>query len=160
MTHRSSIGLFCVVSLYNFVETVLEHCTLAKRLLSIWRTFPNLKGYKIPILVPSYCWSGLLQLLSISLLPDGWRTTYTSRCHYVFIHWPPKETLQSSLLCYLIKCDYMTFLHLVKVVRDVFEDKCQTWTRWSEAKHVYVDLNGLRDLHDISTSGYYEGEKI
>ena len=53
----------------------------------------------------------------------------------------------------------MAFLHLVKVVRDVFEDKCQIWTWRSEAKLLYVDLNGLHDLHDISTSGYYEGEK-
>ena len=28
----------------------------------------------------------------------------------------------------------MAFLHLVKVVRDMFEDKCQTLTRCSEAK--------------------------
>ena len=53
----------------------------------------------------------------------------------------------------------MAFLYLVKVVRDVFEDKCQIWTRCSEAKRLKVDLNGLHDLHDISTSGYYEGEK-
>ena len=53
----------------------------------------------------------------------------------------------------------MAFLHLVRVVRDVFEDKCQIWTRCSEAKLSYVDLNGLHDLHDISTSGYYEGKK-
>ena len=53
----------------------------------------------------------------------------------------------------------MTFLHLVKVVRDVFEDKCQIWTRCSEAELLLVDLNGLHDLHDISTSGYNEGEK-
>ena len=53
----------------------------------------------------------------------------------------------------------MAFLHLVKVVRDVFEDKCQIWTRCSEAKLLYVDLNGLHDLHDISTPGCYEGEK-
>ena len=53
----------------------------------------------------------------------------------------------------------MTFLHLVKVVLGVFEDKCQIWTRCSEAKILQVDLNGLQDLHDISTSGYYEGEK-
>ena len=53
----------------------------------------------------------------------------------------------------------MAFLHLVKVVRDVFEDKCQIWTRYSEANLFKVDLNGLHDLHDISTSGYHEGEK-
>ena len=34
--------------------------------------------------------------------------------------------LQGSLLYYFIKCDYMAFLHLVKVVRDVFEDKYQS----------------------------------
>ena len=51
----------------------------------------------------------------------------------------------------------MAFLHRVKVVRDVFDDKCQIWTRCSEAKLLYVDLNGLHNLHDISTSGYYEG---
>ena len=44
-------------------------------------------------------------------------------------------------------------------MRDVFGDKCQIWTRFSEAKLLYVDLNGLHDLHDISTSGYYVGEK-
>ena len=50
----------------------------------------------------------------------------------------------------------MAFLHLVKIVRDVFENKCQIWTRCSEAKLFYADLNGLHDLHDISTSGYSE----
>ena len=44
------------------------------------------------------------------------------------IYWTPKEMLQSSLLLYFIKCDTMAFLHPVKVVRDVFEDKCQIWT--------------------------------
>ena len=53
----------------------------------------------------------------------------------------------------------MVFSHLVKVVCDVFEDKCQILTRFSEAKLLDVDLNGLLDLHDISTSGYYEGAK-
>ena len=53
----------------------------------------------------------------------------------------------------------MAFLHLVKVVRDIFTDKCQISTRSSDAKLLWVDLNGLHDLHDISTSGYYEGEK-
>ena len=48
----------------------------------------------------------------------------------------------------------MAFLHLVKVVRDVLGQ-----IRCSEAKLLYVDLNGLHDLHDISTSGYYEGGK-
>ena len=48
----------------------------------------------------------------------------------------------------------MAFLHFVKVVRDVFNDK-----RCSEAKLLQVYLNGFHDLHDISTSGYYEGEK-
>ena len=38
-----------------------------------------------------------------------------------------------TFLCF-IKCDYMTFWHLVKVVRDVFEDKRQIWTRFSEVK--------------------------
>ena len=47
----------------------------------------------------------------------------------------------------------MAFLHLAKVVRDVFEDKCQIWTRCSEAKFLYVDLNDLHDLHNISTFG-------
>ena len=41
------------------------------------------------------------------------------------IYGTPKETLQSGLLYYFIKCDYIAFLHLVKVARDVFEDKCQ-----------------------------------
>ena len=40
------------------------------------------------------------------------------------IYWAPKETLQSSLLYYFIRWDYMTFLHLVQVVRYVFEYKC------------------------------------
>ena len=53
----------------------------------------------------------------------------------------------------------MTFLHLVKVVRDVFEYKFQILTLFSEAKLLYIDLNGLHDLRDISTSGYYEGDK-
>ena len=53
----------------------------------------------------------------------------------------------------------MVFLHLVKIVRDVFEDWYQIWTRCSEAKLLYVDLNGLHNLHDISTSGYDGGEK-
>ena len=53
----------------------------------------------------------------------------------------------------------MAFLHLVKVVRDVFEVQCQIWTLCSEAKLLLVDLNGLYNLHDISTSGYHEGEK-
>ena len=77
----------------------------------------------------------------------------------VNIYWTPKETLQSNLLYYFIKWDYMVFLHLVKVLRYVFEDKCQIWTRFSEAEIWLVDLNGLHDLYDISTSGYYEGEK-
>ena len=50
----------------------------------------------------------------------------------------------------------MAFLHPVKVVRDVFEDKCQIWSRFSEAKVLQVDLYGL---HDISTSGYNEVRK-
>ena len=50
--------------------------------------------------------------------------------------------------------------NLVKVVRDVFEDKCQIWTRFSEAKFFLVDLNGLHDQHDICTSGYYKGDEI
>ena len=53
---------------------------------------------------------------------------------FLIIYWTPKETIQSSLLYYFIKCDYIAFLHLVKVVRDVFEDKCHIWTRCSEAK--------------------------
>ena len=53
----------------------------------------------------------------------------------------------------------MTFLYLVKVVRDVFEYKFQTLTLFSEAKLLYADLNGLHDLCDISSSGYYEGDK-
>ena len=53
----------------------------------------------------------------------------------------------------------MAFLHLTKVVRDVYEDKCQIWTRCSEAELLQVDLNSLHNLHDFSTSGYYEGEK-
>ena len=52
----------------------------------------------------------------------------------------------------------MAFLHLVKVVHDVFEDKCQIGTRCSEAKHLYIDLNGLYDLRDISTSMNYKVE--
>ena len=48
----------------------------------------------------------------------------------------------------------MALLHLVKVVRDVFEDKYQIWIRLSEAKLSCVDLNGLHDLYDSSTSGY------
>ena len=52
----------------------------------------------------------------------------------------------------------MTFLHFVKVVRDVFEYKCQIWT--CDVKLLYVfDLNYLHDLPDFSTSGYYEGDK-
>ena len=50
------------------------------------------------------------------------------------IYWAPKETLQISLLYYFIRWDYMAFLHLVKVVRDVFEYKFQTLTLFSEAK--------------------------
>ena len=38
------------------------------------------------------------------------------------IYRTPKETIQSCLLYYFIKCNYMAFLHLVKVVRDVFEN--------------------------------------
>ena len=53
----------------------------------------------------------------------------------------------------------MVFLYHVKVVRDVFEDKCQVWTRFSEAELWEVDLNGLHDLNDISTFGYYEDDK-
>ena len=51
-----------------------------------------------------------------------------------YIYWTQKETLQSSWLYNFFKCDYMTFVHLVKIVRDVFEDKCQIWTRLSDAK--------------------------
>ena len=36
------------------------------------------------------------------------------------IYWTPKETLRSCLLYYFIKCDYIAFLHLVKVLRNVF----------------------------------------
>ena len=50
------------------------------------------------------------------------------------IYWTPKETLQSNLLYYFIKSNYIAFLHLVKVVRDVFVDECQIWTRSSKAK--------------------------
>ena len=53
----------------------------------------------------------------------------------------------------------MAFLHLVKVARDVLDDKRQIGTRVSEAKLLKVYLNGLHDLHDISTFGYYECEK-
>ena len=53
----------------------------------------------------------------------------------------------------------MAFLHLVNNVRDVFEDKFRILTRCNEAKFFKVDLNGLRDMHDISTSGNYEGKK-
>ena len=53
----------------------------------------------------------------------------------------------------------MAFLHLVKVVCDVFEYKCQIWTLFSEAKLCKVDFNGLHDLRDISTSWCYEGDK-
>ena len=52
----------------------------------------------------------------------------------------------------------MAFLHIVIVVRDVYEDTCQMWIRFSEAKLLLVVLNGLQDLHDISTSGCYESE--
>ena len=44
----------------------------------------------------------------------------------------------------------MAFLHLAKVLRDVFEDKCQIWTRFIEAKFLKVDVNGLHDLYDVS----------
>ena len=40
------------------------------------------------------------------------------------IYWTPKETLQSSLLYYFIKCYNMAFLLVVNVVRDDCEDKC------------------------------------
>ena len=60
-------------------------------------------------------------------------STYTVM-HKNEIYWTPKETLQSSLLYYFIKCDNMAFSHLVKVVPDVLEDKCQMWTRCSDAK--------------------------
>ena len=50
----------------------------------------------------------------------------------------------------------MAFLHLVKIVSDVFEDKCQIWTSVSDEKLLLVDLNGLHDLQDSSTSGYSE----
>ena len=43
----------------------------------------------------------------------------------MYIYWTPKETIQSSLLYYFIKYDYMAFLHLVTVVRNAFKDKCQ-----------------------------------
>ena len=42
--------------------------------------------------------------------------------------------MQRSLLYYFIKCDNMAFLHVEKVVRDVFEAKYYIWTRCSEAK--------------------------
>ena len=42
----------------------------------------------------------------------------------IYIYQTPKETLQSSLLYYFIKCNYIAFLHHVKVVRDVLGDKC------------------------------------
>ena len=69
------------------------------------------------------------------------------------IYWTPKETLQSSLLYHFIKCDNLAFLLFVKVVHDVFEDKRQIWSRFSKAKLLYVDLNGLHDVHDISPPG-------
>ena len=53
----------------------------------------------------------------------------------------------------------MAFLHLVKVVRDGFEFKCQIWTLFGEAKLLKIDLNGSHDLRDITTSGYYKGDK-
>ena len=53
----------------------------------------------------------------------------------------------------------MSFLHLLKGVRDVLEDRCQIWTRFIKAKRLQVDLNCLHDLHDISNFGYYDGEK-
>ena len=45
------------------------------------------------------------------------KTPTTSLCIYTE---PQKETLQNSLQNYLTKCDYITFVHLVKVVRVVF----------------------------------------
>ena len=102
----------------------------------------------------------LLRQLSARFFYSYTEYLYIVNMHdYINIYWTPKETLQSSLLYYFIKCVYMVFLHPTKVVRDMFEDKCQIWTRCSEAELLQVDLNSLHDLHDISTSGYYEGEK-
>ena len=50
------------------------------------------------------------------------------------IYWTQNETLQSIFMYYFIKCDYMAFLQLVKIVRDVFDDEYQIWTRFSEAE--------------------------
>ena len=52
----------------------------------------------------------------------------------------------------------MLFLHLVEAVYVVYEGDCQIWTRFSDAKLRYVDLNGLHDLHDTSTFKYYESK--
>ena len=103
-------------------------------------------------------WTVLNFPMTMHCLVSKVSTKYRNTMFFI-IYWTPKETLQSSLLYYFIKCNNMAFLHLVKVVRYVFEDKCQIWTRCSKAKLLYVDLNGLHDMHDISTSGYYDGDK-
>ena len=52
-----------------------------------------------------------------------------------FIYTEPQKKRYKIVYCdCFIKCDYMAYLHLVKVVRDVPEDKCQILTRCSEAK--------------------------
>ena len=66
------------------------------------------------------------------------------------IYWTPKETLQSSLLYYFIKCDYMAFLHLVKVVRDVLRTNAKfepgtvkhnfCWSTWTVCTTSMISL--------------------
>ena len=103
-----------------------------------------------------YCVGLRCQKLSPQLSVKCAKQKSTNRvANYVNILNPKRNVTET----FTVSLDHnMTILHLVKVVRDVFEDKCQILTWCSEAKFLYVDLNSLHDLHDISTSGYYEGE--
>ena len=66
------------------------------------------------------------------------------------IYWTPKETLQSSLLYCFIKCDYITFSHLVKVVRDVlFFFFCGTYAKFEPCS---VRQNLCRSIWTVCTT--------
>ena len=110
-------------------RSFLKRCTLTnKEIGTIWRAL---------FTTPQRRQSPDLRLIvnrdSFSLwiwarLQTARSTAYFNGCAYIYWTW------RGSLLYYFIKWDYMAFMHLVKVMRDVFEDKCHIWTRFSEVK--------------------------
>ena len=70
----------------------------------------------------------ILQLGRRKYLTSYWLHHHSFRMNIL----NPERHVTKYFTVSFIKCEY--FLHLVKVVRDAFEDKCQIWNRFSEAK--------------------------